>query len=62
MGRSIAYAGLVVVCLGILALLFSLFVGAAVLVSLASVLIGLGLLTFFIGVGVHFLNLQGSNG
>ena len=62
MGRSIAYAGLVVVCLGILALLFSLFGGAAVLVSLASVLIGLGLLTFLIGVGVHLLNLQGSNG
>ena len=63
MGRATAYAGLVVVGLGILGLLVSLVVGStglmnlgSVLMNLGSVLIGLGLLTFFIGVGVHMLN------
>ena len=61
MGRAIAYAGLVVVGLGILGLLVTLFVGSAVLMNLGSVLMGLGLLTFFIGVGVHLLNPDGGN-
>ena len=56
MGRPIAYAGLVVIGLGILGLLVNLVAGSPVLMNLGSVLMGLGLLTFFIGVGAHLLN------
>ena len=56
MGRAIAYAGLVVVGLGILAMLVSLAIAGAAMTGIGSVLMGLGLLTFFIGVGVHLLN------
>ena len=56
MGRAIAYAGLVVVGLGVLGMVVSLAVASSVLTSLGSVLMGLGLLAFIIGVGVHLLN------
>ena len=51
MGRAIAYAGL-----GVLGIVASLVTASAVLASFGSVLLGLGLLTFFIGVGIHLLN------
>ena len=56
MGRAIAYAGLVVVGLGVLGMVVSLAVASSVLTSLGSVLMGLGLLAFIIGVGAHLLN------
>ena len=56
MGRAIAYAGLVVVGLGVLGMVVSLAVASSVLTSLGSVLMGVGLLAFIIGVGVHLLN------
>ena len=61
-GRAVAYAGLVVVGLGILAMLVSWAAGIATLTGLGSVLMSLGLLAFIIGVGVHLLNRQGGNG
>ena len=62
MGRAIAYAGLVVIGLGILGLLVNLVVGSALLMNLGSVLTGLGLLTFIIGVGADLLNREGGDG
>ena len=61
-GRAIAYAGLVVIGLGILGLLVNLVVGSAFLMNLGSVLTGLGLLTFIIGVGADLLNREGGDG
>ena len=61
MGRAIAYAGLVAIGLGTLGVLVASFVGSAALMNLGSVLIGLGLLAFIIGVGVHLLNREGDN-
>ena len=62
MGRVIAYAGLVVIGLGILGLLVNLVAGSALLMNLGSVLTGLGLLTFIIGVGADLLSLEGGDG
>ena len=59
MGRAIAYAGLVVVGLGILALLVNFVARSPYLMDLGAVMMGLGLLTFFIGVGAHLLNSEG---
>ena len=61
MGRAIAYAWLVAIGLGTLGALVASFVGSAFLMNLGSVLMGLGLLTFIIGVGVHLLNREGDN-
>ena len=61
-GRVIAYAGLVVIGLGILGLLVNLVAGGAVLMNVGSVLTGLGLLTFIIGVGADLLNREGGDG
>lgn len=60
MGRAIAIAGLVAIGLGILGLLVGFVPGGTFLVNLGSVLMGLGLLTFIIGVGVHLLNRPGN--
>ena len=62
MGRAIAYAGLVVIGLGILGLLVNLVAGSALLMNVGSVLTGLGLLTFIIGVGADLLNREGGDG
>ena len=56
MARATASAGLIVIGLGILGLLFSFFTGSAFLMNLGSVLMGLGLLAFITGVGLHLLN------
>ena len=61
-GRAIAYAGLAVIGLGILGLLVNLVAGSAVLMNLGSVLTGLGLLTFIIGVGADLLSREGGDG
>ena len=61
MGRAIAYAGLVAIGLGMLGALVASFVGSAALMNLGSVLMGLGLVAFIIGVGVHLLNREGDN-
>ena len=61
-GRVIAYAGLVVIGLGILGLLVNLVAGSALLMNLGSVLTGLGLLTFIIGVGADLLSREGGDG
>ena len=60
-GRAIAYVGLGCVSLGVLGIIASLATASAVLSSFGSVLLGLGLLTVFIGVGVHLLNRIGGS-
>ena len=62
MGRAIAYAGLTVVGLGVLGIIAGLVTAGVVLSSFGSVLLGLGLLTFFTGVGVHLLNYEDGGG
>ncbi len=56
MARATAFAGLIVIGLGLLGLLFSFFTESAFQMNLGSVLMGLGLLAFITGVGLHLLN------
>ena len=60
--EQLAYAGLVVIGLVDTGVVSNLVAEAPLLMNVGSVLTGLGLLTFIIGVGADLLNREGGDG